>query len=315
MSGVKYSEYRIVNTEQVQRAYYQNALAALEQSRANLQAQLEAQLQNASSGLKESFPQATSQAQTWLAIARQQWSEVESSANLSALGQAVSQNQAIINQGQQAVNAVLVAFNQQATAIGQALNQQLADLETAFYSGQPLLAHWRETKEVNQWAERISLYRGQLNNQQYGLLQASLPSALQELTQQIEETQQWEADEQKRAYFVDSFRQVIENMGLKEVSGPVYERKGDRRSRLIYRVDGLGHGQLVFYISLDGNVRSESSILEEYCFAGFGQISEDLRRLYSIEATFRTEDGQPLRKERTAQGLPQSIARTRTISH
>jgi hypothetical protein len=118
-----------------------------------------------------------------------------------------------------------------------------------------------------------------------------------------------EQSHQKRLYVVKSLREVCASMGFEEKGDPYFETEDERTSAVIQEFKTFVYGDLIFRITLNGNLESTSGISTEHCGEQFEEISTALKDHYGIKTEFRLEDeDEPLKTKKTAKRIPDDFS-------
>ena len=119
-----------------------------------------------------------------------------------------------------------------------------------------------------------------------------------------------DADEQ-RMYTLRGLRHVCSRLGFKELDGEDGLRYEDGpRSAIVLTVDTRGRGRIVFRLTLDARVETESRVDPSYCPLEFGRLSDDLVATYGVQSRFTSpEQGpRPGKITKDAEDLPRASA-------
>lgn len=115
---------------------------------------------------------------------------------------------------------------------------------------------------------------------------------------------------QKRLYVIKSLREVCASLGFQEMDEPHYVEKDNSYSPVTQNFNTINRGTITFNVSLDGKLESSSCITVDHCDEEFSKFSELLKDQFGIETAFkREEDGEPIKKYKTAKDLPTSAGK------
>ena len=110
---------------------------------------------------------------------------------------------------------------------------------------------------------------------------------------------------QKRLYIIQGLREVCTSLGFKEIDEPHYKEKDNAHSHVTQSFDTLNLGTITFQVALEGKIESSSGITVDKCDDEFSKVSELLKEQFGIETAFkRIEEGEPIKKYKTAKDLP-----------
>jgi len=292
MSGYKRSGYRL---REQQRAVSQ-AIRGCRRLRAEVagrREQITALLAGASAGLRATFAGEVARAERWLEQDLPEVPALEWNGDLAMLRADQAILEEIAAAGRQAQGVLNAALTRQAGQLGQQLAGQLAELESRYAAGRPLLALWFPPEQLQGLADAGPRARQLLEAERYTEAQPLLEQAAAELEKKAGWAEEQEDRHQKRLYLLKALRQVCAEMGFREVAGPALEREGDRGSRLLLTVDTLDRGRISFSLALD-QISTFSEIADDRCFEEFGQLSQYLDEEFGIQTEFRLVEGEPL---------------------
>lgn len=112
---------------------------------------------------------------------------------------------------------------------------------------------------------------------------------------------------QRRLYVIQGLREVCASLGFREMDEPHYKDKDNAYSHVTQNFDTLNLGTITFQVALEGNIESSSGITVDKCDDEFSKVSELLKEQFGIETAFkRIEEGEPIKKYKTAKDLPTS---------
>ncbi len=291
MSGRKYSQIAL----EKDRAERLGLLASLEDVKGRLrgvETQVRNMLDRVPQGVKDTFKSEVAQATNWLESSQQGQSSLrlDMSSATGQVRQAVSTAEGEASAGERTLAALSEAFNQRASAMEKALSLRLTQAESRFHGYKDALNAWFQRDAVREMEGSLESARSLLNKRSLQDADGALRRVELTLKAREEELQKLEEQHQKRLYVLKGLRQVCVEMGFEE-SEPRREN-GGRRGRIIYEVDTLDQGVVVFYLSLDG-ISADSAIVDGKCLDEFDKLSELLQKEFGVKTRFKLEDGRP----------------------
>lgn len=293
MSGRKCSEFRL----QQEREEKLRLLQSLENRHAEvdgLKKRLTAILNGASEGLRTTFADNVQHAQLWLS--QTPLSNIRGlgmDTDVTNLRTIQSALERVVVQGRQIRETLTMALTRKADEMGRRLAKRLDEVERDYISREQLLRLWYGEGQTQMWEHTLQ-HEAQrlLGEKRYGELERLLEDTKTEIREKARLAEGQEDKHQKRDYLLTALGQVCTEMGFEEVSGPRYERQGDRGSRISFIVDTLDRGRIAFTLSLD-DISSSSELTDDRCFEDFGQLSQHLEETFGIHTQFRLADGEP----------------------
>lgn len=267
-------------------------------------------------GIKDLFPEDIAKARAWLEDVQKSESErfgteeyyrfntewrsgyMETELALAMYGSllklqgALSRLSELAERGIALQGALLVNFTQRASATEQALTLHLVQSEAQYEGNRELLSAWfapEFTLEIERSLKSANYELAELRIQE---CKTRLEALAKKLDTSLAEARDLERKQQKRLYVLKALRQVCLQMGFEE-SEPYYDGNSrDRKSNIVYQVDTIDRGKVVFYLSLD-RINSHSAIAEDRCLEEFSVISENLDSEFGIKTNFGPENDKP----------------------
>ncbi len=291
MSGTKVSKFELEQRRAEKLAVIHAAQKDCGQLK-GLAQHLRQQLDQASAGLRESFPNEVGQVSSFL-----DQLQIPDAARLD-VNQEKPQLDTVRNKAgglvKQAVTlhqALTAAFGQKADQLGRQWTQRIGDTDRLLAEGSEILRLWTSATQIEAWERTLRVAREKLDGQRYAELAAVVDPLAGELESRIAWSQGQEEKHQTRRYVLNAINKVCEARGFQLVSGPFFEDGNDRGSRVIMTVDTMAKGQIEFSLALDG-IHAESQITGSTCFEDFDALSRSLAEMYGVETEF-THPGEP----------------------
>jgi hypothetical protein len=150
-----------------------------------------------------------------------------------------------------------------------------------------LLNNWYGQGAILGYTEAISEIRRLIDQKQLGIAAKNLDKLEHHLNSQAAQAEAKEIQHQKRIYVLGALRQVCRDLGFQETE-PQFEGN-DRSKSIVYQVDTLDQGRIVFRLTLDG-VAADSQIAETKCLNEFGQVSRLLEEKFGVKTNFKQNE-------------------------
>lgn len=305
MSGHKCSQVRLQREREEELRLLQQ-VRGLHAEAVGLKERVEALLIGASPGLRATFPGETGRAERWLT--QTPIPEVEGlgvGVGVAAFKDTEGRLAPVVSEGRQIQEALSIAFTQKADEMGRRLAGRLAEVERLYLSHKGLLELWFDLEWIQSLKGRLIEAQRLLEMEAYAALEQMLSSIEETLATSSKHAAEQEEKHQRRLYLLKALQTVCAEMGFREIEPPVHE--GDRGSRIIYTVDTLDRGRIVFALSLEG-VSSFSEAADTHCFEEFDTLSEFLEQEFGIHTEFQPADGRPrpALKQQEEKVLPRS---------
>lgn len=292
MSGWKASQFRLQREREEKQRQVQR-LAGLHGELTGLRTRVATALRRVSEGLRATFSTEVQSAEGWLGgLDLPNIDDLGMDSAPGALADAEARLRQAVETGRRLHRTLTVAFAQRADEMGKRLAQDLAEVEGTYVSREELLRLWFGEAQTRAWQDVLKRAQGMLAHEEYAALEKVLRDLRAEIQHNARIAEAQEDKHQKRLYLLKALRQACAEMGFREMSGPGYEREGERGSRILLTVDTMDRGQIAFTLSLD-TVSSFSEIAENRCFEEFDEISRYLEQQFGIHTKFRPEAGAP----------------------
>lgn len=290
MSGHKVTRFQL-NPEQDERLRLLSRARGLQGEFLSLHERIQTSLSKASEGLRRTFQSEVQRAQQWLdkSLALKNFSPNESS-QTSELRRFCTEVERAVQDGQSVYEDLTVAFTQKADELGCQFAKRLTAVEKLYHGRQELLRLWY--REETNWERELHQARQWLDQERYSELESLLSELHKRISEKARQAEEMEEKHQKRLYLLQALQRVCREMGFVEIQPPTLEREDERGSRIIYKVDTLDRGQIVFALSLE-EVNSYSEIADTRCFEEFDQISQFLEEQFGIYTQFESAEGKP----------------------
>lgn len=307
MSGHKCSQVRLQREREEELRLLQR-VRGLHAEAVGLKERAEALLSGASPGLRATFSSETDRAERWLT--QTPIPEVDGlgvGIGVAAFKDREGRLAPVVSEGRQIQEALSIAFTQKADEMGRGLAGRLAEVERLYLSHKGVLELWFDSAWIESLKGRLLEAQRQLEMEAYAALEQMLSSIEETLATSSKHAVEQEEKHQRRLYLLKALQTVCAEMGFREIEPPVHEREGDRGSRIIYTVDTLDRGKIVFALSLEG-VSSYSETADTHCFEEFDTLSEFLAQEFGIHTEFQPVDGRPrpALKQKEEKALPRS---------
>ncbi len=247
----------------------------------------------ASEGLRASFPEEVRRARAWLE--RRDLPDSRQFGMTTGRDKFQRSRQLLENalsEGRRIQESLSVALHQRADALGRHMAARLAEVEGRFADAQEPLQLWCAQREVKALEQTLEQSRQVLREERYGDLRPLLQGVDEELARKVPWAEEQEEKHQKRLYLLKALRQACSELGFVEVEAPHYEKEGDRGSRIHHTVDTVDRGQISFALTMEG-ISSFSEISEEHCFEEFESISQYLEQEFGIQTRFHHPGEEP----------------------
>jgi len=311
MSGNKYAEFRL----QEEQAAKLGLLQEIQQTKAEAEAlrdRITNALAGASPGLRETFHRETQAARGFLqSLHLPETGRLNLDSALETLRTVQQQLRDAVSKGREVHKAVVVAYTQRADDLGKQSSERWAEVELLYLSRKTLLNWWCGESQTLAWEAKLKAAQASIAEQRYNDAERALGDLRTELQEKGALAQAQEEKHQKRLYLLKALQQVCAEMRFKVVDGPRPEREDDRGSRILYTVDTLDRGKIVFALSLD-MVNSFSEVEDAHCFEDFDRLSEFLDKKFGILTQFESEEGKtrPQLKHAEQKALPRTQRRS-----
>jgi len=287
VSGVKCSS---IELEREQKAR-QDALRKIESLTgvsAGLRQQALAIISCLPDGVRQSFADDLSKAEAMLAGSLPTYRNNQSSAELVQLA---SQIEKINGEKRRAIQLITNIRESKRDAKAREIYAQVETMQGEFCGQKALLEKWRpgtfdkEMEMFRSYSERTAA--GDFIN-----VVSDMDNAQERMAAVIRGVSALEAQDGERRFVLQALREVIKEMGWKEVLPPTPVNPHDPSSPIRYEVDTYYAGEIQFSLALDG-IKSHSDISNDArgCYKEFGNISEKLRS-FGIKTEFHKIDGE-----------------------
>jgi hypothetical protein len=251
-------------------------------------------LSGATPGLREHFAAESESAQRWIEASDALVSTsqpLSPNSSLSDVSQQAREYRDIVMEGSRIQEHLQEAFIKRAGALRAEGARQIFAIESLLGGAQGLIASWFGHEEVDRARDLVRELHRHFEQDRIGDVSRLASSMQRDVNAKLQSAEANESKYQRRLYVLKALRQVCAEMGFKEVASPQAERPGDRKSRIILKVDTFNRGEVTFYLSLEF-IEADSCISQTHCFEEFGQLSDHLAGTFGVMTKFQMEDGE-----------------------
>jgi len=290
MSGLKYTKVDIERSRQQKIERFRDVAKANQQVK-GIAAKINDLLINTHSGLKSTFINEVRRAEDWYhGLPHLLGSDLDASASVLQLDKNLADLNNEIRKGKSILESLSSTFNQKADALEKSIRLKHAVAESHLEGNKELLNNWYGRATVSGYTNGILEIQRLINQKQLGIAAKNLDKLELQLSSQTAQAEDMEIKHQKRIYVLSALRQVCRDLGFQETE-PQFE-DNDRRKRIVYEVDTLDQGKIIFRLTLDG-VAADSQISETKCLDEFSQMSKLLDEKFGVKTNFNQTEQKP----------------------
>lgn len=282
MSGYKYSQIRLEEQRQ-QKLKLLERVAEAQHQIAGVQQELQGLLAGLSPGFKSSFAAEVARAEAWK-NRHFPLPEVTLESDLKEIEAHLEVSRQNLQHGKNLMERLVQVIHQEAPAREQSLRQQAAELGARLRGAHDLLSRWFPEFAREAQGQHLEAVEA-LSRQDYEQAGRHLQQLAAALETKLRESQELQAQHERRLYVLAGLRQICRDLGMAEVAPPEHERPGDLRSDIVLIIDTYDEGEIKFFLGLEG-IKSHSQIREDFCLEEFDKLSEALLNEYGIQTRF-----------------------------
>lgn len=111
---------------------------------------------------------------------------------------------------------------------------------------------------------------------------------------------------ERRLYTLRGLRDVCKQLGFKEIDGPRRDDESRPESPIVMKIDTLSRGTVLFRLTMDQQIETDSAIEHHFCATEFSKLSQALDDVYGVQTHFTNTEGRgnPELRKKGAKDLP-----------